>query len=45
MAGWQFIPGAKEMGPMVNAINSAIFLWLGFYVKFILQLLFKKYEE
>jgi hypothetical protein len=32
MAGWQFIPKAKEMGPLVNAINSAIFLWLGFYV-------------
>lgn len=32
MAGWQFIPHAKEMGPMVNGINSAIFLWLGFYV-------------
>ena len=31
MAGWQFIPGAKEMGPMVNALNSAIFIWLGFY--------------
>ena len=32
MAGWQFIPGAAEMGPVVNAVNSAIFLWLGFYV-------------
>ena len=32
MAGWQFIPGAKEMGPLVNAINSAFFLWLGFFV-------------
>lgn len=32
MAGWQFIPGAKEMGPLVNAINSGFFLWLGFYV-------------
>ncbi len=32
MAGWQFIPGANEMGPLVNAINSAIFLWLGFYI-------------
>jgi len=31
MAGWQFIPGANEMGPMVNAVNSAFFLWLGFY--------------
>lgn len=32
MAGWQFIPNAKEMGPLVNGVNSAIFLWLGFYV-------------
>ena len=32
MAGWQFIPNAKEMGPLVNGINSAIFLWLGFFV-------------
>ncbi len=32
MAGWQFIPGAKEMGPMANGFNSAIFLWLGFFV-------------
>ena len=26
MAGWQFIPNAKEMGPLVNGVNSAIFL-------------------
>lgn len=32
LAGWQFIPGAKEIGPLKNAINSAFFLWLGFYV-------------
>ncbi|MEO5600852.1 MAG: DUF1761 domain-containing protein [Cyclobacteriaceae bacterium] len=32
MAGWQFIPNAKEMGPLVNGVNSAIFLWLGFFV-------------
>jgi len=32
MAGWQYIPKAKEMGPLVNRLNSAIFLWLGFYV-------------
>lgn len=31
LAGWQFIPGVAEMGPLANAINSAIFLWLGFY--------------
>ena len=32
MAGWQFIPNAKEMGPLVNGVNSAVFLWLGFFV-------------
>jgi hypothetical protein len=32
LAGWQFIPGAKEISPLVNALNSAFFLWLGFYV-------------
>lgn len=32
MAGWQFIPGAKDISPLINAINSAFFLWLGFYV-------------
>ncbi len=32
MAGWQFIPNAREMGPAVNGINSAVFLWLGFFV-------------
>jgi hypothetical protein len=32
MAGWQFIPGAKELGPLVNGVHSAIFLWIGFYV-------------
>lgn len=32
MAGWQFIPKAKEMGALVNGINSAIFIWLGFFV-------------
>lgn len=32
MAGWQYIPKAKEMGPLVNGINSAFFIWLGFFV-------------
>ena len=32
LAGWQYIPGVKEMGPLVNAVNSAISLWVGFYV-------------
>ena len=32
LAGWQFIPGAKEISPITNAMNSAFFLWLGFFV-------------
>lgn len=32
MAGWQFIPKAKEMGPLINGLNSALFIWLGFFV-------------
>ena len=32
IAAWQFVPGIKEMGPLVNVLNSAIFTWLGFYV-------------
>lgn len=32
LAGWQFIPGAKEMGSLVMAINSAISVWIGFFV-------------
>jgi hypothetical protein len=32
MAGWQFIPKAKEMGPLVNGLNSGFFIWLGFFV-------------
>ena len=31
LAGWQFIPGAAEMSPFTNGLNSAFFLWLGFY--------------
>jgi hypothetical protein len=32
LAGWQFIPGAAEMGPVVMAVNSAISVWIGFLV-------------
>jgi hypothetical protein len=32
LAAWQSVPGVKEMGPLTNAINSAIYLWLGFYL-------------
>lgn len=32
MAAWQFVPGIKEMGLLSNALSSAIFTWLGFYL-------------
>jgi hypothetical protein len=32
LAGWQYIPGVKEMSPVANAVNSALSVWLGFYV-------------
>jgi hypothetical protein len=32
LAGWQFIPGAEKISPLMNAMNSSFFLWLGFYV-------------
>lgn len=32
LAGWQYIPGAKEMNPFVTGINSAISVWIGFFV-------------
>lgn len=32
LAGWQYIPGAKEMSPFVIGINSAISVWIGFFV-------------
>ena len=32
LAGWQYIPGAKEMGPWATGINSAISVWIGFFV-------------
>ena len=32
LAGWRYIPGAKEMSPLVTSINSAISVWIGFYV-------------
>ena len=32
LAGWQFIPGANSISPLVNSLNSSFFLWLGFYV-------------
>jgi hypothetical protein len=32
LAGWQYIPGAKEMSRVVTGINSAISVWVGFFV-------------
>ena len=32
LAGWKFIPGASEMTPFVTGINSAISVWMGFFV-------------
>ena len=32
LAGWKFIPGANEMTPIVTGINSAISVWMGFFV-------------
>lgn len=32
LAGWKFIPGAGEMSPFVMGINSAISVWIGFFV-------------
>jgi len=32
LAGWQYIPGAKEMRPLATGVNSAISVWIGFYV-------------
>ncbi len=29
---WKFVPGVNEMGPLSNALSSAIFTWLGFYL-------------
>jgi hypothetical protein len=32
LAGWQYIPGANKMNPFVIGINSAISVWVGFFV-------------
>jgi len=32
LAGWQYIPRANEMSPFMTAINSAISVWIGFFV-------------
>jgi hypothetical protein len=32
LAGWQYIPEANKMNPFVMGINSAISVWIGFFV-------------
>lgn len=32
LAGWKFIPGANEMTPVMSGFNSAISVWMGFFV-------------
>lgn len=32
LAGWQYIPGADKMNLFVLGINSAISVWIGFFV-------------
>ncbi len=32
IAAWQFVPGIPEMGPVNNALTTAFFTWLGFYL-------------
>jgi hypothetical protein len=32
LAGWQYIPGANKMNPFVMGLNSAISVWIGFFV-------------
>ena len=32
IVAWSFVPGMEEMGAMSNAINTALFTWLGFYL-------------
>ena len=32
LAGWKFIPGTAELGTLSFAINSALSVWIGFFV-------------
>lgn len=32
MVAWSFVPGMAAMPPIVSALNSGIFTWLGFYL-------------
>lgn len=32
LAGWKFIPGSAQMGTLSFAVNSALSVWIGFFV-------------
>lgn len=32
LAGWKYIPNSNQMGTMSFAVNSALSVWLGFFV-------------
>ena len=32
LAGWKFIPGSDQMGVLSFAINSALSVWIGFFL-------------
>ena len=32
LAGWKFIPGSAQLGTLSFAINSALSVWIGFFV-------------
>ena len=32
LAGWRFIPGSAELGTLSFAMNSALSVWIGFFV-------------
>ena len=32
LAGWKFIPGSDQMGALSFAINSALSVWIGFFL-------------
>lgn len=32
LAGWQFIPGTAEVGTLTLALNSALSVWIGFFL-------------
>ena len=32
LAGWKFIPGTSELGTLSFAVNSALSVWIGFFL-------------